>query len=167
MLIVRPNPDRARDDPGDMPFLVEFPPVHLSYTDRPSDAWLRTPDQFVYLTTDRGIVGKDCIEMALALLEEISELPMQPEHEMVKLRAVCESFHNGITVYVDYFIDSRSKASMTKKELLGLMHHEENWYGGQYIKINARLHRDAMGTDSFLPLHDVYYDKNFTILGTW
>jgi hypothetical protein len=140
---------------------------NVSYSDLPSMARIRTPDQFVKLSTRSGPIEPYMLDVVKEVLVEIDDVNSHFEniHEYFQqfmVRALWfDKKHGGASIHIDLLYNQNQSPILDKTEIQNLFHDGDGWYGGQIISIIASVVPVNNYSDNFSPLNDEYYDRQF------
>jgi len=103
----------------------------VGHAGRPSQATLRTPDQFVMVQARYGAVEDYMIDAVREVLGEVEELQRTlKEGEYLLLRgAFFDDKNAGVWLYGDLLHDRSVVPSLTEADMMAYFHDDVGWYG--------------------------------------
>ena len=139
----------------------------ITYGSDPSNARIRTKDQFILLSTRAGSIEDYMIDLIRGVLADLEKHNSQLSEEMqnyqqLMLRGIWfDDKHGNAVLHIDLLHDRNVKPSMTVMDIEGAFHDGYGWYEGQMITVRAAIIPVYANSDSFFPISHEFYQRNF------
>ena len=140
---------------------------HVSYGPLPSNATVKTNNQFIMLESRSGGVSSymlDIVKEVLADIEHISQILQKGdgwvvgELEFLMFRgAWFDDKHGSAILFIDLLHDSSVQPTLTEDDIRASFHDGFAWYGNQGISIVPRIIKVNTYSDGFFATSNEYY----------
>lgn len=160
--LVRRNPESSllwQMQEGESPE-DRYTDLQVFYGDRPSRAWVKTSGQFIILSARAGEITGYMIDMVKEVLSDIRDYSlMLSGSEFLMLRGMWFNHYGSALLYIDLLHDQSIEPTMTVEDIKSAFHDEDAGYGDQSISVDAKVIKVRVGSDSFFPIDDEFYER--------
>lgn len=139
----------------------------ITYGSTPSNATIRTQDQFILLSARGGGIENYMIDLTREVLEDLgrynNQLPNDiKNYQQLMLRGIWfDDKYGAAVLHIDLLHDRNVKPSMTISDIQTAFYDGYGWYSGQAIAVRAATIPVYTNSDSFFPISDEFYQRNF------
>jgi hypothetical protein len=139
----------------------------VNYGSKPSNASIRTKDQFILLEARAGSIEDYMINIVKEVLIDIDKNNIFLEkfnqgYQQFMLRAIWfDDKHGNIVLHIDLLHDSKFKPCLSVNQIQTRFHDDRGWYGRQGTSVKAEIFPVVPSSDSFFALSSEFYQRDF------
>lgn len=142
---------------------MNFNHFHVSLGLYPSQAVVRTVDQFVSVRCRAGNVTEGVLNLVKEVIKDVRLHSQQlNRNEYLMLRGIwVDDKHGNIILFIDLIHDQDITPSFDEEKIKELFH--DGWagdfYSGQAVSVSAKVIKESVESDGFFCISDTYYKR--------
>ena len=142
--------------------------LHVSYSDRPSRAWLRGDTQCVLIKSLWGAVRSTDIELVKVILADAIRLETHinlhcsdasTRHDLKVRSILFDVVHKSMVISVELLHGRQVTAALTEVQLCEAFYHAQSHYGGHFGMVVVTVTPVELAPGHYDPLADSFYES--------